>query len=151
MACNRKERRAREHLFRHLPEALGYAHALNDIIALDLHTMTSAAKEAGLPTFAALCDETVKLRAAIITEKDRAERLALRDRIGTFNRAVSLYGYNGSAIPTLLAPISKEMPPAEWHWRVVIDENGCVEDADAERHVAAPGASCDSVRLPRLH
>lgn len=98
---NRTVRRARALLRKHLPQALALAHAMNDIIALDLHTMMQAAKEAGLPTFKALDDEMIGYRTAIITAKDRAERQALRDRIGTFNRAIGLYGYSGSALPML--------------------------------------------------
>lgn len=149
--AERKEHRAREHLFRHLPEALGYAHALNDALALDLHTMMQCANAAGLSTFDALDIEMIKYKPAIITAKDRAERSAFRNRIGSFNRAITMYGPGGSAIPMLLAPISKEMPPAAWHWRVAIDDNGCVQDADQERHVAAQSTTCKLGSPTHLH
>ncbi|WP_139247850.1 hypothetical protein [Hyphomicrobium sp. CS1GBMeth3] len=136
---NRKMKRARAHLFEHLPAALGYAHAMNDILALDMNTMLTVAAEAGIPTFGALDAAMIQHTAAILVAKDRAEREALLDRVAAHRRAISLYGYRGSAVAMLLAPISKEMPPAYWHFRVLLDENGRVMDADAERHDAVSG------------
>jgi len=152
---NRKQRKARDRLFKRLPEVLGFAHALNDIVALDLHALMENAKRAGIGTFPELDRAMIKFIPAIIIAKDRAERQALADRVTAYRLAMELFGDRGSALASFLVPISKEMPPAEWHFRVLLDDCGRVNDAntagDPERHAAAASISRKSEPPRSLH
>lgn len=149
------QKRARTRLLENWPEAIALAHALNDCVTLDLYTMMEIAKAAGLSTFAEVNAATAQVIPQTIVWKDRAERLVFRDRAKAFNRAMKQYGHRGAALDGLLVSFSKEMPPADWHWRVLLGDDGRIYDAnvgieEAERPEAA-GVKCKPGASSNLH